>query len=233
MTAGFSRREMDKLNVPRLPCAAVIANNFARLDKPAVTHRHTTHDTKTKVSRLRRKTKRTYNSPGHAHFLTFSCVRRLPLLNDDQVRRWVLAAVENARRKYRFSVWAYVIMPEHVHLLVHPNEEIYSISKFLFACKRPVSGRVRRRLDRGLQRRPNPGLFVRKGDRMVFRFRQPGGGFDRNVTSSKLVPALAHYIHLNLLRRGLTASPETWPWSSAAYWQGLPGSPLTPDRFDP
>jgi putative transposase len=29
--------------------------------------------------------------------------------------------LEEARRKYRFELWAYVIMPEHVHLLIYPR----------------------------------------------------------------------------------------------------------------
>lgn len=40
-----------------------------------------------------RKTRRTYNEPGHAHFLTYSCFQRMPLLIRDRARRWVVEAM--------------------------------------------------------------------------------------------------------------------------------------------
>src|SRR5947209_4669551 len=65
-----------------------------------------------------RKKVRSYNEPGHAHELTFSCFRRLPLLNRDRCRRWFLAALESGRQRRHLALWAYVIMPEHVHVIV-------------------------------------------------------------------------------------------------------------------
>ncbi len=40
-----------------------------------------------------RKRVKTYNLPGHAHFLTFSCYRRMPLLTNEMWRGWLADAV--------------------------------------------------------------------------------------------------------------------------------------------
>ncbi len=53
-----------------------------------------------------------------------------------------------------------------------------------------------------------------------YRFRQKGGGYDRNVTTPKAVWSMIHYIHQNPVRRGLCASPFDWPWSSALAYEG-------------
>jgi putative transposase len=58
------------------------------------------------------KTRRSWNQPGHAHFLTYSCYRRLPLLCRQRTRRWALAAMEAAGQQLDLALWAYVIMPE-------------------------------------------------------------------------------------------------------------------------
>ena len=63
--------------------------------------------------------------PGHAHLLTFSCFRRMPLLSKDRTRRWFLEALGAARSALEFDLWAWVIMPEHVHLLIYPRREGY------------------------------------------------------------------------------------------------------------
>lgn len=64
-------------------------------------------------SRLKR-----YQTEGHNHFLTFSCYRRLPFLNDDHARTVFLDLLETLRRRHQFLLFGYVLMPEHVHLLL-------------------------------------------------------------------------------------------------------------------
>jgi len=73
------------------------------------------------VKRLPRKTRIAWNEAGHAHFLTYSCFQRLPLLTRDRTRKWVIAAMEDLRQSLHVAHWAYVIMPEHVHVLLYPQ----------------------------------------------------------------------------------------------------------------
>ncbi len=70
-----------------------------------------------------RKTIKHYNYPGHAHFLTFSCFKRLALLDRERARNWFVQALSEAKEKYEFALWAYVIMPEHAHLIIFPQLE--------------------------------------------------------------------------------------------------------------
>src|ERR1700681_2912488 len=85
-----------------------------------------------------RKQVRSYNEPGHAHELTFSCFRRLPLLDRDRTRQWMVEALESARQRRDLALWAYVIMPEHVHVIVYPAEAIYEMRLIKTALKVPV-----------------------------------------------------------------------------------------------
>src|SRR5262245_9082243 len=96
---------------------------------------------------VHRKNKKSYNEPGHAHFLTYSCQGRLPLLSKDRARQWVIDAIQVARAKYDFDLWAYVIMPEHVHLLVWPRNPTYKMGHILAALKRPVSAKAKAYLE--------------------------------------------------------------------------------------
>ena len=75
-------------------------------------------------------------------------------------------------------------------------------------------------------------LSVEYPSRRVFRFWQPGGGFDRNIFRERAVPAVIDYIHANPVRRGLVAQPTDWEWSSARFWQGWLDVPLRMDHPD-
>jgi len=90
------------------------------------------------MTQLHRKTVRSCNLPGRAHELTFSCFRRLLLLNRDRTRLWFLDACEPTRRRRNVALWTYVAMPEHVHLIVYPRDPVYEVRLIRTALKVPV-----------------------------------------------------------------------------------------------
>ena len=66
-----------------------------------------------------------YQQSGQSHFVTFSCYRRRPYRVPSKVSALFLACLEQMRRRYGFRVYGYVVMPEHVHLLVsEPDVEL-------------------------------------------------------------------------------------------------------------
>ena len=176
-----------------------------------------------------RKKVRHFDEPGHAHFLTFSCYQRLPLLSKDRTRSWFVDALETARRKHQFDLWAWVIMPEHVHLLIWPRVPDYKIGPILSDIKRPVGQQVVARLESN-----SPGflerLTIRNRSRTYRRFWQAGPGQDHNVYDPAAAHAITQYIHLNPVRRTLADLAEDWLWSSAAEWSGKVDSVLHVDR---
>jgi REP element-mobilizing transposase RayT len=72
-----------------------------------------------------------YYGRGHLHFLTFSCYRRLPLLATVRARQLFVRELTRVRAEYGFLLIGYVVMPEHVHLLIsEPCKEGASSSGF-------------------------------------------------------------------------------------------------------
>ncbi len=78
------------------------------------------------------------NELGHAHELTLSCFRGFPFLRAERTCLWLADAMNASRREFGFSLWAYVFMPEHVHLLLCPQRHDYEIAVVLKATKRTV-----------------------------------------------------------------------------------------------
>lgn len=171
------------------------------------------------MSQFPRKTLAHIIVPGHVHALTFSCYHRLPLLTKDRTRKWFLESLERACHKHEYDCLAFVIMPEHVHLVVAPRGETYSISNFLQSVKQSVSLKAKKWLvendPAGMKRMQ---LIDGKG-RIVFRFWQQGGGYDRNIVSERYLLSMIQYIHDNPVRRNLVEEPSDWTWSSAGWYQ--------------
>ena len=167
-----------------------------------------------------RKLRKSCNEPGDAHELTFTCYKRLPLLSKDRTRLWFIGALEQARSRWRFDLWAYVIMPEHAHVLLLPRETDYDVSLFLKAIKQSVARRAIQFLRDGapqwLERLTVP---TSKGV-TEYRFWEAGGGYDRNIEQARTAWNSVQYIYRNPVRRGLVQSPCEWEWSSARWYEG-------------
>jgi putative transposase len=135
-----------------------------------------------------------YYGTGALHFITWSCYQRKPLLDNPARRDLVLAVLELMRVRYRFAVIGYVVMPEHVHLLIS-EPLIGDPSKIIQAVKLSVSRR----------------LAI--GDEFSGRFWQ-SRFYDFNLWSQQKEIEKLKYMHRNPVARGLVASPEDWRWSS-------------------
>jgi putative transposase len=141
-----------------------------------------------------------YQQCGCFHFITFSCYRRLPYLNTASARELFERSLEAMRRRYKFVVAGYVVMPEHVHLLVGEPQETL-LSKAIQALKLSVSVQSRRR----------PFWQARY--------------YDFNVHNEEKRIEKLRYMHRNPVKRELAAKPEDWPWSSFRHYAtGMAGT---------
>ena len=159
------------------------------------------------------KTVRRYNNPGHAHFLTFSCYKRLPLLNDERFLSFLGQGVHRACSELYYDLWAYVFMPDHVHLLVKPLQDSYFIAELLRKIKQPVAMRSLKVLKK--ERSPIlDKLALDRKKKGKYRFWQAGGGHDLNIWTPSKAVGKAEYCHRNPVIRGLVSDPAAWRWSS-------------------
>jgi putative transposase len=181
---------------------------------------------------LPRKKVRHYDLPGDAHFLTFSCFRRLPLLSKDRTRNWLVESIAQARIRHELDLWAWVIMPEHVHLLIYPRNSTCSTSKILTSIKRPVAEKAIAYLV-GRRSRFLEQLTVRTKTRVYRRFWQAGPGRDHNIYDAATAHRVVEYVHNNPVRRGLVLRADEWNWSSARNWNGDENVKLRSDRIVP
>jgi putative transposase len=142
-----------------------------------------------------KKLKRYYGK-GDLHFITFSCYRRFALLGSVRARNVLIRALREVRLRYRFALVGYVVMPEHVHLLItEPGRAKLAVA--LQMLKQNVARKVRE---------PEGGSFWQA------RY------YDFNVWSEAKRIEKLRYIHRNPVRRGLVTSPEQWPWSSFRHY---------------
>ncbi|MGC2473951.1 MAG: transposase [Candidatus Sulfotelmatobacter sp.] len=146
-----------------------------------------------------------YYGDDHLHFLTWTCYHRQKWLGEPKRRDSFLHILEEARRHYRFVVVGYVVMPEHVHLLISEPEE-GTPSTVMQVVKQRFARRVLRR-----KRRSSAQLKLWTEEQPhVWQSRF----YDFNVWSERKRVEKLRYMHRNPVKRGLVLEPEQWAWSS-------------------
>jgi putative transposase len=135
------------------------------------------------------------------HFITFSCFDRLPFLSDPQSLTTVEAILERTRSRHQARIYAYVLMPEHVHLLINEPPAM-PLDQFIKAFKQETSKLL-------------------KGERKHFWLARY---YDRNVRGEREHADTIGYIHHNPVDRKLVQSAEQYEYSSFNHYRtGHPG----------
>ena len=156
-----------------------------------------------------------YYGKGHLHFITFSCYRRLPLLKTVRARDIFVKELGKIRDEIEFHLIGYVVMPEHVHLLISEPKE-GTPSTVLQKLKLRVSRKLRR------LRRSGSAAQLRlpfdEAGEPLRTFWQTRFYYFNMYTKGKLLEKL-NYVHANPAIRGLVEHPKDWRWSSwGSYW---------------
>jgi putative transposase len=143
---------------------------------------------------------RRFQASGQSHFVTFSCYGRQPYFATVEAFDLFVQCLEDMRRRFELCVYGYVVMPEHVHLLLSEPPRA-KLAEALHYLKLSFAKRMRSR------RSPDkPGTFWQK------RY------YDRNVRNYREFTVKLRYLHRNPVKRGLVQSPEEWKWSSYRHY---------------
>ena len=135
--------------------------------------------------------------------------RQATFLDDVDYQRY-LALLGDVAPAHGIALDAYVLMPNHVHLLLTPQTD-QALSRFMQS--------LGRRYVRWFNER-----HARTGTLWEGRFRSTVVDADRYLL------ACMRYIELNPVRAGLCAAPEHYRWSSFAHHVGLRVDPLVTDH---
>ncbi len=137
-----------------------------------------------------------YQQAGDLHFITFSCYRRQPLFSTAKAKRIFEQTLERVRRWYGLFVTGYVVMPEHVHLLLSEPER-RNLAVALQMLKQITAQKIE---------------HPAKTPLWQARY------YDLNVWTAKKRIEKLRYIHRNPVKRGLVGKPEDWEWSSFRHY---------------
>jgi putative transposase len=177
-----------------------------------------------------------YDEPGHTHFWTISCYRRLQFLHDDGMKRVVVDGLRAVQTTLGVCLIGYVIMPEHIHVLVYPHrrsqDTLVPIGSVLQVFKQYIGRHGKERLRQVWRRQGrlwsaplNRWARGQFGKQEIMNTR----GYDHNIFTENELREKLDYCHKNPITRGLTRRADDWRWSSYRFYRCNDRSLLTMD----
>jgi putative transposase len=150
------------------------------------------------------------------YFITGTFTEWLPLLRSRTVRSIVCSEISGALTECEGYLSAFVLIPDHVHLLVYlPHDGQLHVFNRLWR------GRAARRIVRYAQER-NATNVLRvmahhaHGRSQYAVWKEQARAL--HVHTADKLQAMVNYIHANPVRRGLAPNPGDWQYSSWAFY---------------
>jgi REP element-mobilizing transposase RayT len=153
---------------------------------------------KSKFDGLRHVCGARLDEPWRIYHIRTSTLDQNQWLRRDDCARLFIEELYHYRSKCDFRLFAYVVMPEHVHLVLMPTETC-RLSRIMKLLKQRTAWVINKKL-------PRNGSFWL------------GDYFDHWARNDGQITRYIDYIHNNPVRRGLVARPEDYPYSSALAW---------------
>ncbi len=162
---------------------------------------------------------------GTVRFVTFSWFHRYRLFQSPLIIRTFLKELSQFREQ-GIKILGYVIMPEHVHLVLYPPSDI-ALGKEIGRLK----SRSARNLLPLLEKTSNLSFDLLNPEKFKRSFWQQRC-YDHNCRSPEKVLEKIRYCHKNPVTRGLVKNPSEYPWSSYRWYEGLEGIELEIDGYE-
>jgi len=153
------------------------------------------------------------------YFLTSVAKNRLPVFRTDAIKDVACKALAEARKSGKFALYAYVIMPDHIHVITDSTRASEDTLRF-------INGIMSHRVIAHLKEKGHEvSLLKLRQETKRRNYRHSLWDHHPNVrvllTESMLMERV-HYLHQNPVRAGLVKRAEDYRYSSVRCWNGAP-----------
>jgi putative transposase len=157
-----------------------------------------------------------YDHDCRARFITFSTHRDLPILTNNLFRGIIVQETVAICSHLKIQLLAYVVMPEHVHLVLVPPEEL-ELGPTIGELKRAIAKRILSNIRENYSPLLDKLQVIRNGVRKTAVWKRRC--YDHNCRTATAVWEKVRYCHFNPVKRGLVKEPGQWCWSSYQFYQ--------------
>jgi REP element-mobilizing transposase RayT len=155
------------------------------------------------------------------HFLTCTITNWIPLFTRPQTVDIILNALQYRQQHNGWKVYGYVILENHLHLVVQADDLLAELPLFKSYTARQLIDYLKEcHAERVLKQM----AFFRKAHKLDREYQcWEEGSHPQLIQNTEMLRQKLDYIHFNPVKRGYVDKPEHWRYSSARNYEGLEG----------
>jgi putative transposase len=154
---------------------------------------------------------------GNAYYITTSVNKFVKIFKEKKYIECILDNINFYRRKHNFKLLAYVIMPDHLHLLIYPDQDrVEEVSSIMEDLKKFTSRKLRKQMEEDKRNKWLSLFKLKKPKKKNWQYQIWQERFDDlAIYSLEIARIKINYIHNNPVRKGLVEKAEDYLYSSA------------------
>lgn len=157
---------------------------------------------------------------GSVYYITTNVYSRLRIFISPSFIIPILDSLNFYRYQFKSKLFGYVIMPDHLHLLVYPTDGSIDVSDFMRDFKRFTSGRISRQAELEgktdwVAQFQESGEETKRAEKKVWQ----DSYWEQSIFTDKFMREKLNYIHMNPVRAGLVDEPGKYPYSSCRNYE--------------
>ena len=159
--------------------------------------------------------------PQYPHFLTMTVVDWLPIFSNRDIADIILGSMKYLQEEKKVTLYAYVMMENHIHCVVQCDELSAAIQSFKSYTARCIIDYYKERKNASILKKFRQLKLVHKVDSEYQVWQE--GSHPEELTTDEMMQQKMEYIHNNPVQRGYVEEPSHWRYSSARNYEGKQG----------
>ena len=157
----------------------------------------------------------------HPHFMTCTIVNWIPIFSSKTCAEFVLSSLRFLQENKRITLFAYVILENHLHLIASAKDLSKEVGNFKsFTARQIIDYLQEKKANRVLKQLAENRLDYRT-DRTYQLWQQ--GSHPKVIQGEQMMRQKINYIHQNPVKRGYVDEAIHWRYSSARNYEGMKG----------
>jgi REP element-mobilizing transposase RayT len=152
----------------------------------------------------------------YPYFVTSTCVDWIPIFTNEGYAELLLKNISFYQAEYEMIIAAYVIMPEHFHMIASCNQLSKSLQSLKSYTAKKFLEMLGKEEDQNTLKRLKASKALHKTE-SEFQFWQEGF-HPKQISNNLILRQKIEYIHMNPVERGLVERAEDWKFSSADFY---------------
>jgi len=159
--------------------------------------------------------------PTHPHFVTFTILHWIPIFTNQESVNIVIDSLKYLQKSDNFKIYAYVILENHIHLIIQSDNLSKTIQKFKRHTAKHIINLLK---EKNVKTILEQLAFYKKAHKKESQYQLWQEGYQpKLIQNSAIMINKIKYIHNNPIKRGYVEEDWHWRYSSARDYKGLKG----------